>query len=311
MSYGFHTTTDEVLDGVDLSGKSVLVTGASAGLGEETTRALAAHGASVTMAVRDVARGLAAVDRVKESVPDAQLNVREVDLGSLASIRTFASAFLEANDRLDVLVCNAGVMACPQDTTVDGFELQFGTNHLGHFLLTTSVLPALLACDASRVVVLSSGGHKFSDVSLDDPSFERTSYEPWIAYGRSKTANALVANELDRRYAGDGLHAWSVHPGAIITDLGRHLTEETITSIAEARKGRPQPEWKSVPQGAATSVYGATDASLVDSGGHYLEDCGVADIVTDPAEVNGVMAYAQDPTTAAALWTLSEELTSP
>jgi NAD(P)-dependent dehydrogenase (short-subunit alcohol dehydrogenase family) len=155
MSFGFHTTTDEVLDGVDLNGTSVLVTGASAGLGEETTRALAEHGARVSIAVRDVARGEAAIERVRATVPDAQLEVHELDLASLASIHAFAGSFLAQHDRLDVLIDNAGVMACPQDATLDGFEMQFGTNHLGHFLLTTLLLPALLAGTPSRVVVLS------------------------------------------------------------------------------------------------------------------------------------------------------------
>ena len=311
MSFGFHTTTDEVLDGVDLSGTSVLVTGASAGLGEETTRALAARGARVAMAVRDVARGDAAVARIRADVPDADLEVRELDLASLASIRAFASSFLAAHDRLNVLIDNAGVMACPQDATADGFELQFGTNHLGHFLLTTLLLPALLAGAPSRVVVLSSAGHKMSDGVLDDPRYERSPYDPWVAYGRAKESNVLFANELDRRHGAAGLHAWSVHPGAIITDLGRHLTEETMTSIAEARKGRAQPEWKSVPEGAATSVFGATDAGLLADGGRYLEDCGVAEIITEVGAPNGVMAAALDPKRAAALWTLSEDLTSP
>ena len=310
MSFGFHTTTDEVLDGIDLSGRTVLVTGASVGLGEETTRALAAHGARVAMAVRDAARGEAAVERIRSTVPDAQLEVRELDLASLASVRAFASSFLSDHDRLDVLIDNAGVMACPQAATSDGFELQFGTNHLGHFLLTTLLLPALLEGAPSRVVVLSSAGHKMSDGVLDDPRYERTPYEPWVAYGRSKESNALFANELDRRHGAAGLHAWSVHPGAIITDLGRHLTEETMTSIAEARKGRAQPEWKSVPEGAATSVWAATDPGLAEHGGRYLEDCGVAEIVTEAGEPNGVMAAALDPERAAALWTLSEELTA-
>ncbi|MEY2457336.1 MAG: hypothetical protein QOK06_2430 [Acidimicrobiaceae bacterium] len=310
MPFGFHTTTDEVLDGVDLTGTAVLVTGASVGLGEETTRALASRGASVTMAVRDLGRGDAAVERIRSGVPDADIELRELDLASFASIRAFASSFLAEHDRLQVLIDNAGVMACPQGTTADGFETQFGTNHLGHFLLTTLLLPALLAGAPSRVVVLTSAGHKMSDVDLEDPSFERTPYDPWVGYGRSKTANALFANELDRRHGAAGLHAWSVHPGGILTDLGRHLTAETMEAMQVARRGRPAPEFKSVPEGAATSVWAATDEGLLEHGGRYLEDCGVADIITDAATPNGVMAYAQDPDRAAALWKLSEELTT-
>jgi NAD(P)-dependent dehydrogenase (short-subunit alcohol dehydrogenase family) len=305
MTFDDKSTTDEVLAGIDLTGKRILVTGASTGLGEETTRAFAAHGAAVTMAVRDPERGAAAVDRIRAAVPDADLEVMVLDLASLADVRRFAQEFLAAHDHLDVLVNNAGVMACPQATTVDGFELQIGTNHVGHFLLTQLLLPVL--GDGSRVVALSSAGHRFSDVDLDDPNFERTAYDPWGAYGRSKTANALFAVELDRRLRDRGAHAYSLHPGGIITELGRHLTEETMAVLAESVPAGEAIEWKTVPQGAATTVYAATATELDEHGGAYLEDCAVAVANPDPESRGGIKPYAIDPARAAALWDRTEE----
>ncbi len=306
-SFDAESTTDDVLEGVDLAGQRYVVTGASTGLGEETTRAVAAHGASVTMAVRDPARGQAAADRIRAAVPGADLEVRELDLASLASIRSFAASFLAEHDRIDVLIDNAGVMACPQGTTADGFELQFGTNHLGHFLLTNLLTPALIAAAPSRVIVLSSRGHRFSDVDLDDPNFEHTDYEPWLAYGRAKTANALFAVGYDRRFAERGVRAFSLHPGGIVTELGRHLTEESIATL-QAAVPSGQMKWKTVPQGAATSVWAATSADLDNLGGLYLEDCGIAGSTTDPMAETGVRPYALDPERADALWALSERL---
>lgn len=305
MTFGATSTTDDVLDGIDLSGRRIVVTGASTGLGEETTRALAAHGAQVTMAVRDPQRGDAAADRIRADVPDADLAVRLLDLGSLASVRTFAAEFLVEHDRIDVLINNAGVMACPWATTADGFELQIGTNHIGHFLLTQLLDTALGA--GSRVVALSSAGHRFSDVDLDDPNFEHTDYTPWVAYGRSKTANALFAVELDRRLAGRGAHAYSLHPGGIMTELGRHLTEETMAVLAGSMPAGQEMEWKTVPQGAATTVYAATAPELDAHGGAYLEDCAIAERNDMPESRGGIRSYAIDPDRAAALWTKSEE----
>ena len=304
---GATTTTDEVLEGVDLGGQTVLVTGASAGLGQETARALAAHGASVLLAVRDLAKGEAAVAAIREEVPEARLELREVDLASLASVRAFAWAMLADHDRLDVLIANAGVMACPQGTTVDGFETQFGTNHLGHFVLVNALAPLLVAGAPSRVVVLSSAGHRFSDVDLDDPGFDHTPYDAWAAYGRAKTANVLFAVELDRRLRDRGVRAFAVHPGAIITELGRHLTEETLAEMGRRTASRPMP-WKSIPAGAATSVFAAVSPDLEGEGGVYLEDCHIAGVVDDPESRTGVRAYATDPDRAVALWQRSEEL---
>ncbi len=304
MSFDDQSTTDDVLDGVDLTGKQVLVTGASTGLGEETTRALAAHGAVVTMAVRDPERGAAAEVRILDAVPDARLEVMVLDLASHADVRRFAGEFLVSHDHLDLLIDNAGVMACPRAETVDGFELQIGTNHVGHFLLTQLLLPVL--GEGSRVVVLSSAGHRFSDVDLDDPNFEHTPYDPWAAYGRAKTANALFAVELDRRLRERGAHAYSVHPGGIATELGRHLTEETLAVITDVPSDQAI-EWKTVPQGAATSVWAATAPELDAHGGAYLEDCSVAASNPDPDSRGGIKPYAVDPERAAALWDRTEE----
>ena len=305
MSFDANSTTDEVLHGVDLTGKRIVVTGASAGLGEETTRALAAHGAAVTMAARDPERNAAAAARIRESVPEADLELRTLDLASLASVRVFAREFLAGHDHIDVLINNAGVMACPRATTSDGFEMQIGTNHVGHFLLTQELLPAI--GEGSRVVALSSAGHRFSDVDLDDPNFETTEYEPWVAYGRSKTANALFAVELDRRLADRGAHAYSLHPGGIVTELGRHLTEESLAVLTDSMPTGQAMEWKTVPQGAATSVWAATAPELDAHGGAYLEDCQVAARNDVPDARGGIKSYAIDPDRAAALWSESEE----
>lgn len=314
-SFGFSSTTDDVLDGIDLSGRQVVVTGASTGLGEETTRALAAHGANVTMAVRDIDRGEAAAARIRGGVPDAQLEIVQVDLASLASVRSFAERYLATHDRTDVLINNAGLMACPQGTTVDGFELQFGTNHLGHFLLGVLLAPSLVQSAAvgsapSRLVSLSSRGHAFADVDLEDWNFEHTPYDPFAAYGRAKTANALFALGFQQRYGDQGVLALSVHPGGIHTELGRHMTRETIATLMErvATGDGGGFAWKTIPQGAATSVWAATSPDLLGHGGAYLEDCSVAELGDDESLNSGVRPYAIDPVRADALWTLSERL---
>jgi NAD(P)-dependent dehydrogenase (short-subunit alcohol dehydrogenase family) len=308
MADGAETTTDEVLAGVDLSGKRILVTGASAGLGQEAARALAAHGATVIMTARDRAKGEAAVAAIWESVPEADLELGLVDLASLASVRAFTDAFLADHDRLDALIANAGVMACPFGQTADGFELQFGTNHLGHFVLVNRLAPALVAGAPSRLVMLSSRGHQMSDVDLDDPGFARTPYNKWDAYGRSKTANVLFAVGFDGRHAGEGARAFAVHPGTILTELGRHLESGDIEELQRRRPGGAAAMvFKTVEAGAATEVWGATAPELDGRGALYLEDCHVAE-VTHEAGTEGVMDYAVDPARAEALWARSEEL---
>jgi NAD(P)-dependent dehydrogenase (short-subunit alcohol dehydrogenase family) len=302
--FGFHSTTDDVLDGRDLTGVNVVITGTSAGLGVETARALRAHGATVVGVVRNVEKARGAL---AEAGVDG-VDLYEADLTSLASIRAFTDRFFaDGHDRIDVLIANAGIMAvAKREETADGFELQFGTNHLGHFVLVNRLLPLLLTGTPARIVVLSSAGHSYTDVSLDDPGFEHTPYDPWDAYGRAKTANSLFAVELDRRLRDRGVRATAVHPGGIITELGRNLTEETL-GVLQERLTERKVEFKSVPQGAATTVWAGFVADADEIGGRYCEDCHVATVVDDAKDV-GVMRYALDPDTAAKLWTLSEEL---
>ena len=303
------STTDDVLQGIDLTGKHALVTGASAGIGVETVRALAAHGASVTMAVRDLPKAKAARNGILESVPDADLELRELDLASLASVRAFCAGYLADRSSLDLLIGNAGIMACPQGTTVDGFELQFGTNHLGHFLLCRELLP-LVSHAGARVVLLSSSGHRMGDVSLDDWNFERTPYDEWVAYGRSKTANVLCAVALDRRLDEHGAQAMAVHPGFIITELGRHLTKESFDALQARRPPGDMPMQKTVEQGAATTCYCAAHPDVEGEPAWFYEDCGRAELVGDEATQTpkGVRGYALDPDRAEALWALSDQL---
>jgi NAD(P)-dependent dehydrogenase (short-subunit alcohol dehydrogenase family) len=295
MSFGSESTTDDVLDGVDLSGQWVLITGASAGLGQETARAVAAHGANVVLGVRDVAKGERAAEPVRAAAASsgATVELREVDLASLASIRAFTDGVVSDHDRLDVIIANAGVMATPEGRTTDGFETQFGTNHLGHFLLVNRLRPRL-AGGPARIVNLSSAGHRFSGVVLDDINFERTPYDPWQAYGRSKTANILFAVELDRRGREAGQRACAVHPGTIHTELGRHMTRDVLAALADSL-AEQQTTWKSIPQGAATSAWAGFIADAAAIGGRYCQDCAVASVIDEPGSRAGVYAYALDP----------------
>src|SRR6202051_3591713 len=229
-AFGASSTTDDVLAGVNLHGKRILVTGVSAGLGVETARALAAHGAQVVGAARDLSKAQAATEQVRaHAVSGGSLALVELDLASLDSVRRCADGLLEAGKPFDAIIANAGVMACPQSKTVDGFETQFGTNHLGHFVLVNRVASLLKA--GSRLVNLSSAGHRYADVNLQDPNFEHSPYEQFIAYGRSKTANVLFAVEFDRRHKASGVRATAVHPGGIQTELGRHMTGEAMAKL--------------------------------------------------------------------------------
>lgn len=308
--FGATSTTDDVLKGVDLTGKTVLVTGVSAGLGVETARALAAHGAHVTGTARDLDKARSALSAV-----GLDIDLVEMDLASLASVRKASDGLNADGRKFDIVIANAGVMATPPMKTADGFEMQFGTNHLGHFTFINRIAP--LIKDGGRVVVLSSAGHRFSDVNLDDPNFETTEYTPFGAYGRSKTANALFAVEFDRRHKGRGVRAAAVHPGGIQTELGRHMTEETMAELRrnmEARQktsGGGEFRFKTIPQGAATSVWAAAVADGDEVGGRYCENCHVTAHVTDgdfTASSEGVRPYAIDPANAAALWAKSEEI---
>ena len=313
MSFGEFSTTDEVLDGRDLSGLHVLVTGASAGLGIETARTLAAHGAHVVGAARDLAKAETATAQVRaDAANGGGLSLVELDLASLASVRACADRLLADGHKFDLVIANAGVMACPKSTTSDGFETQFGTNHLGHFVLVNRI--AALFAPGSRLVNLSSAGHRFADVDLDDPNFDRTPYTEFGAYGRSKTANILFAVEFDRRHRTAGVRATAVHPGGIQTELARHMDPEARTRMVEqidaanAAAGRPAFRYKTIPQGAATTVWSGIVAAADDVGGRYCEDCHVAEIVNDSAMRGGVQAYALNPDRAKALWAKSEEM---
>jgi NAD(P)-dependent dehydrogenase (short-subunit alcohol dehydrogenase family) len=311
-SFGATSTTDEVLRGINLSGKRVLVTGVSAGLGVETARALVAHGAEVIGAARDLSKAQAATQQVRaHATSGGSLHLVELDLASLDSVRRCADGLLTAAKSLDVVIANAGVMACPKGITVDGFETQFGTNHLGHFVLVNRIASLLLP--GARLVNLSSAGHRFADVDLQDPNFERTPYAEFTAYGRSKTANALFAVEFDRRHKASGVRATAVHPGAIQTELGRYMTPEVRARlIAEINAKQPRGaapfSYKSIPQGAATSLWAACVADAEAIGGQYCEDCHVAEIVEGEGIRGGVRPYALDREHASALWAKSEEL---
>jgi len=312
-AFGAESTTDEVLQGVNLSGKRVLVTGASAGLGVETARALAAHGATVVGAARDLAKAERATEIVRKDAKNGGgLELVALDLASLKSVRACADALVKAGKPFDVVICNAGVMACPKGKTADGFETQFGTNHLGHFVLVNRIVSLLKK--GSRLVNLSSAGHRFADVDLDDPNFEHTPYTEFGAYGRSKTANVLFTVEFDRRDKAEGIRATAVHPGGIQTELGRHMTPELvqqmIKSIDEGNKAANLPafKFKSIPQGAATSVWAGFVAPADAVGGKYCEDCHVAEIIDIPGARGGVRPYALDPERAKALWAKSEEM---
>jgi NAD(P)-dependent dehydrogenase (short-subunit alcohol dehydrogenase family) len=295
-------TTTDVLTGIDLAGRSVLVTGATTGIGKETARALAAAGASVTITARSDDKGAAALDDLRATVPAADVAYDVLELGSLASVRDFTDRFATSHDRLDVLIANAGIMAVPFGRTDDGFELHFGTNHLGHFLLVGRLLPVLVASAPSRVVVLTSAGHAMSDIDWDDPNYEQREYAKMAAYGQSKSANILHVVELERRYGPRGVHAYAVHPGMVATELARYFTPEDMQELRDRARAAPSggglPSVVGVDVGAATSVWAATAPELDDQGGAYLADCAVA----VPS------AYAVDPDAARRLWSLSEEL---
>ncbi len=309
--FGAESTADEVLEGIDLAGRRVLVTGVSAGLGVETVRTLVAHGAHVVGAARDLDKARRATQHIGPSNKGGSLEFVVLDLASLASVRACADALVAAGNPFDLIIANAGVMACPKGETADGFETQFGTNHLGHFVLVNRI--ASLMKPGARLVNLSSAGHRFSDVDLDDPNFERTPYTEFGAYGRSKTANILFAVEFDRRHKARGVRATAVHPGGIQTELGRYMTAEVrqglIDSINKSQpSGTPPFQWKTIPQGAATSVWAGVVAPAEIVGGRYCEDCHVAELVEGSDIRGGVRSYALDPDHAKALWAKSEEM---
>ena len=314
-SFGATSTTDDVLLGRDLSGKRVLVTGVSAGLGVETARALVAHGTHVVGTARDLAKAEQATAGIKAQASNGgELSLVTLDLASLASVRACSEALLNDGRPFDVVIANAGVMWTPFGHTVDGFETQFGTNHLGHFVLVNRI--ASLIAPGGRLVVVASTGHRTSDVDLEDPNFEHQPYDPRIAYGRSKTANILFAVEFDRRHRAREVRATALHPGVIKTELDRHMTPGDMDKVVEqinamsAAAGQPPLQYKTVAQGAATSVWAGFVAGAEEVGGRYGEDCRVSQVIDKPISPMspGVMAYAVDTERAKALWAKSEEM---
>jgi NAD(P)-dependent dehydrogenase (short-subunit alcohol dehydrogenase family) len=316
--FGATSTTDDVLSGVNLQGKRILVTGVSAGIGVETARSLTAHGAHVVGAARDLIKAEEATAEVRRGAAEngGSFELVELDLASLKSVRNCADELVAKDEPFDVVIANAGVMATPFGHTADGFETQFGTNHLGHFVLVNRI--ASLMGTGSRLINLSSSGHRFSNVDLDDPNFERTPYEQFLAYGRSKTANILFAVAFDERGRERGIRASAVHPGGIQTELGRHLGQGQVQSMIEqmnkqlAAEGKAPFQWKTIPQGAATSVWAGVVAPADEVGGQYCENCHVGHLVADDVMISaiseGVRGYALNSTNAAALWKKSEEM---
>lgn len=295
--FGASSTALEVVEGIDLRGRTAVVTGGASGIGVETARALAAAGAAVTVAARDLDAADRAVADITGSTGNGSVTAARLDLTDLDSIDAFAGAW---SGRLDVLVANAGVMDTPETYTEQGWELQFATNHLGHFALTLGLHGALAAADDARVVVVSSSGHAASPVVFDDLFFARRPYDPGLAYGQSKTANVLFAVELTRRWSDEGITANALMPGGIWTNLQRHWDPDVL---AEMQRTYPV---KTPEQGAATSVLLATSPALAGVGGRYFEDCHEAEVVPTIIDgVHGVREYALDPEAARRLWDVS------
>lgn len=308
------STTDEVLDGLDLHGKRVFITGVSAGLGFETARALVIRGADVIGTARDIHKN---DGELREAVEPGggSIEVIAMDLADLASVRSVADRMVESGEPFDLVVENAGIMNPPFGHTKDGFELQFGTNFLGHFVLANRLAP--LMRQGARLVVLASSAHRFGDIDLDDPNFTHTPYDPSVAYGRSKTADALFAVAFDARHRARGVRAASVHPGVIWTELIRNMDpiafEAAFADMLERHValGNPPFELKTVPQGAATTVWAGIVADADTIGGQYCEDCGVGQVLADPGVsifTPGVLPYAIDPDRAEALWEKANDM---
>ena len=316
--FGATSSTEDVLSGVNLQGKRILVTGVSAGIGVETARALAAHGAQVVGAARDLTKAEAATAKVREDAAanGGSFDLVELDLADLKSVRACADRLLVKGEGFDVVLANAGVMATPFGHTVDGFETQFGTNHLGHFVFVNRI--ASLIRTGGRLINLASSGHRFANVDLEDPNFERTPYDPFVAYGRSKTANILFAVGFDQRHRERGVRAAAVHPGGIHTELARHMDPSHLQAMVDQitkqleEEGKGPFQFKTIPQGAATSVWAGVVASADEIGGRYCENCHVGNIVADDVNISaiseGVRGYALAPDNAEALWKKSEEL---
>ncbi|MEZ0349310.1 SDR family NAD(P)-dependent oxidoreductase [Mycobacterium sp. pR1184] len=301
-------TALQVVEGNDLSGKVCVITGASSGLGRESARALATAGAHVILAARNSDALADTAQWVRDEVPGAATSTIELDLTALSSVRAAATAISDIAPAVHVLMNNAGVMFTPFGRTRDGFELQIGTNHFGHFELTRLLVPQLAAAQGARVVILSSGGHVMGDVDFDDPNWERRDYDKFVAYGASKTANILHTIEADRRLRDSGIRAYAVHPGTVATSLARYMSRDDFSDLrklvvdnsalrGESSDGRL--DFSTPEQGAATQVWAAVSPELADRGALYLEDCGISE---------NVAPYASDPQRAAEFWLLSEKV---
>ncbi|MEX0285589.1 MAG: SDR family NAD(P)-dependent oxidoreductase [Paracoccaceae bacterium] len=305
-SFDKDSTTDEVLEGIDLNGKTVLVTGGSTGLGAETARALAAKGASVTIVARSATKLASTAERIKTETGQ-EVETASLELDKPDTIRAFAAEWLKSHDKLDILINNAGIMATPLARTAEGWESQFATNHLGHFLLTNLLADPLKAAGNARVVNLSSAGHMFAPVDLDDPNFETRDYDAMQAYGQSKTANIWFTVGLARRWADAGVTSFAVHPGGIETELGRNLEPSVAAMMEQMIKNFPD-IWKTIPQGAATSCWAATTPELNGKTGLYVEDSQISvPMAGDPMQ-GGHAPYAYDEESANKLWNLSNTL---
>lgn len=307
--FGAKTPAADIVDGVDLGGRNVIVTGGYSGIGLETVRALAGAGASVTVPARNRAKAEAALADVSGDV-----TIADMDLADIASVRAFAESYVASGKPLHILINNAGIMACPEARVGPGWESQFGVNHLGHMALTVALLPALHKAGQARVVALSSTAHIMGGINWDDPHFENRDYDKWQAYGQAKSANALFALGLDLRERDNGIRAFSVHPGGIFTPLQRHLPEEEMVALGWKNADGTIPPavaaiFKSPEQGASTSVWAATSAQLDGMGGVYCEDCDVAKLGDENSQRwEHVRTWACDNDDAARLWQISEEM---
>ena len=311
LGSGFHakSTAAEVIDGVDLTGKTAVVTGGYSGIGIETVRALASAGAKIIVPARRLDAAKAGLEAVQ-----GDIEVAEMDLSDLASVRRFAADVVGTGRPLDLLINNAGIMACPLGRIGPGWENQFAVNHLGHLTLYQSVEPALLKSDQARVIALSSTAHAITDIRWEDVHFDRDDYNKWQAYGQSKTANALFAMGVDVRGKDRGIRAFSVHPGGIFTPLQRHLPEEEMVALGWKNADGTIPDrvkamFKTPEQGASTTVWAATSAQLSETGGLYCEDGDVAQLATESSQrYEHVRAWACDPERAERLWSMSQDM---
>lgn len=307
--FGPRSTAREVIDGHNLNNREAIVTGGASGIGVETVRALALAGVRVVIATRDAAKGEAVAATLREETENDKIEFRSLDLASLQSVKSFVEDFLALRRELHFLINNAGIMATPLTYTDAGVESQFATNHIGHFFLTVGLLPALKAAGKARVVSLSSLGHRRSEVQFDDINFRHRPYDPWLAYGQSKTANILLAVGMAQRFTADGISTNAVHPGGIMTGLQKYVPREEQLKMGWIDEtGTPNPRMKTSEQGAATSIWAAVSPDLDNVSGQYLEDCTIALPWSDDRPTSGVKPYALDPINAERLWSVSERL---